>query len=79
MNFRFRGKSEADMAVMTEFGPIAVTGRIAIPQRTTLLAVSYNYDVLSEVTLLWNAGPSSFQDTEDWASGCCPRDRRARQ
>src|SRR5262249_42713741 len=37
------------------------------------------YDVLSEVTLLWNAGPSSFQDAAAWAPVCCSRDRRARQ
>ena len=32
-----------------------------------------------EVTLLWNAGPSSFQDAAARAPVCCSRDRRARQ
>src|SRR5262249_27194145 len=35
--------------------------------------------MLSEVTLLWNAGPSSFQPAAAWAAGCCSRDRRAHQ
>src|SRR5262245_10769651 len=35
--------------------------------------------MLSEVTLLWNAGPSSFQAAAAWAPVCCLRDRRAHQ
>jgi hypothetical protein len=34
-------------------------------------------DMLSEVTLLWNAGPSSFRDAAAWAPVCCSKDRRA--
>src|SRR5262249_3424733 len=35
--------------------------------------------MLSEVTLLWNAEPSSFQAAAAWAPVCCLRDRRAHQ